>query len=49
MALPPCRPQLLIAASLAGISSVAIIPFLYYQFILAAGLVVYILIVGAKR
>ena len=30
----PYGAQLLIAASLAGISSIAIIPFLYYQFLL---------------
>ena len=44
----PYGAQLLIAAGLAGISSVAIIPFLYYQFLLAAAVVVYIVTAGLK-
>jgi Na+/H+ antiporter NhaC len=40
----PYGAQLLIAASLAGISSIAIIPFLYYQFLLTAFVILSILL-----
>ncbi|MDO5133043.1 MAG: Na+/H+ antiporter NhaC family protein [Eubacteriales bacterium] len=40
----PYGAQLLVAASLAGISSISIIPFLYYQFLLALFVVISILI-----
>jgi Na+/H+ antiporter NhaC len=43
----PYGAQLLIAASLAGISSIAIIPFLYYQFLLT--LFVFISILFSKK
>ena len=44
----PYGAQLLIAAGLAGISSVAIIPFLYYQFLLGIAVVVYIATKGLQ-
>ena len=44
----PYGAQLLIAAGLAGISSVVIIPFLYYQFLLAVAVVFYIATTGLK-
>lgn len=44
----PYGAQLLVAAGLAGISSVSIIPGLYYQFFLAAGVVVYIATAGLR-
>lgn len=47
----PYGAQLLVAAGLAGISSVAIIPYLHYQFLLAIAVVIYIATCGlrAKR
>ncbi len=44
----PYGAQLLIAAGLAGISSVSIIPFLYYQFLLAIAVIIYIVTAGLK-
>ena len=44
----PYGAQLLIAAGLAGVSSMAIIPFLYYQFVLAIAVVIYIATAGLK-
>ena len=45
----PYGAQLLVAAGLSGVSSVAIIPYLFYQFLLGAGVVVYIASKGFKR
>jgi Na+/H+ antiporter NhaC len=42
----PYGAQLLVAAGLSGVASVAIIPTLWYQFLLAAGVVVYICLGG---
>ena len=44
----PYGAQLLIGAGIAGISSVSIIPFLFYPMLLAVGMVVYILTDGLK-
>ncbi len=44
----PYGAQLLIAAALAGISSVSIIPFLFYPFLLAAGMIVYVATDGLR-
>lgn len=45
----PYGAQLLVAAGLSGVASVAIIPTLWYQFLLAAGVVVYICLGGFGR
>lgn len=45
----PYGAQLLVAAGIAGITSVSIIPHLYYQFLLLACVLVFILAGGGKR
>ncbi len=45
----PYGAQLLIAAGLAGISGVAIMPYLYYQYLLGAGVILWILLDGKNK